>query len=344
MEALQADLASGNGPHAYLITGPPRTGKSLLARELAMAFNCTSWQGEAQNSLFGALQPAAATGRPAPCYDCASCIKALAGSHPDITVLDEWTAERSSIIDQVRAVQYASNLLPYEGRWKVYALLHADQLTLPAQNALLKTLEEPAASVRIILTAPAAQSLLPTVVSRCRPVPLRLVARADIAAAIDAETALEPGQSEDLAGLAAGRIGWALEAAREPRLLEMRRAALAHLVELLGASTAARFRAAEQLAASAASDPSELTEVLALWLSWLRDLLLVAEGCPRLMVNGDHATTLARAAAQCPPTEVRRAVQAVQRTIAHVAGNTNTRLALEVLMLHLPALSPAAIG
>ncbi|MGH2470220.1 MAG: hypothetical protein ACRDGF_09105, partial [Chloroflexota bacterium] len=130
VEALQADLAAGNGPHAYLITGPPRIGKSLLARELAMAFNCTGWQGEAQTSLFGALQPFAAAGQPGPCYECGSCIKALAGAHPDITVLDEWTAERSSIIDQVRAVQYASNLLPYEGRWKVYALLNADQLTL----------------------------------------------------------------------------------------------------------------------------------------------------------------------------------------------------------------------
>jgi DNA polymerase III gamma/tau subunit len=155
VELLTSSLVQSRVSHAYLITGPDRIGKSRLARELAMALNCTTWQGPPQTTLFGGDPPAG--GSPAPCYECSSCRKALAGAHPDILVVEEWTTQSAAIIDQVRAIQYASGLLPYEGRWKVYALLNAEGLTVPAQNALLKTLEEPAATVCLILTAPSSR-------------------------------------------------------------------------------------------------------------------------------------------------------------------------------------------
>ncbi len=337
---LQSSLAGGNTSHAYLLTGPARIGKATLARELAMALNCTTWQGEPQPTLFGALEPAPA-GPPGPCYECPSCTKILAGAHPDVSIVEEWVAARSSIIDQIRAIQYAAGLLPYEGRWKVYVLLNADQLTLPAQNALLKTLEEPAPTVRIILSAPTTQSLLPTVVSRCQQLPLRTPSRADIASALRELKDLEPERAQFLAGLAGGRIGWALQAAGDETLLDARVAGFARLADLLAGDLVVRFKAAEELAARATSDIDSVRETLRLWLTWLRDLLLLVEGCPDLVVNADQLTTLQTAAGRLGSREVQAAVRALQQASGQVDGSTNSRLALEVLMLRLPSLTVA---
>ena len=340
---LQGSLADGRMSHAYLFTGAAHTGKATLAVELAMALNCTTWQGEAKPSLFA--EEAAPSGPPAPCYECASCRKVLAGAHPDVSVVEHWTAEKLSIVDQVRTIQYASALHPFEGRWKVYVLLNAEELTLAAQNALLKTLEEPAATVCLILTAPSARALLPTVVSRCQQVQLRTPSREAIAQALVDLRDMAPEKAEELAGLAGGNIGWALDAAQNQALLEGRSAALDQLAEVLGASVQRRFKIAEELAAAATGDPEEVDERLQLWLGWLRDALLVAEGLETRIVHEDRQAEIRAAAAALGARPLAAAVQVLQRTRNHLAGSTNTRLALEVLMLKLPELGkPAAAG
>ncbi|MDE3074525.1 MAG: hypothetical protein KGJ86_03770 [Chloroflexota bacterium] len=343
LERLKRALAGGSTTHAYLLTGPARVGKATLARELAMALNCTAWQGEARPSLFDAVGEISA-GEPAPCYQCPSCLKVLAGAHPDVMIVEQWVAARTPIIDQVRAIQYASGLLPYEGRWKVYVLLNAEDLTLPAQNALLKTLEEPAETVRLILTAPSAQSLLPTVVSRCQQIALRPVGRNDIAAALRELREVEEERSRFLATVANGRLGWALEAAGDDALLQAREAAFGQLRRALYGDTAERFRIAEELAAQAASRPEATIDVLQLWLGWLRDLLLLLEGCGDLIGGVDQSEALTAAAEELDSRAAQSCIQALQRAIAQTQSSTNTRLALEVLMLRLPSLRAAAFS
>src|SRR5205085_10132053 len=107
VDLLKTSLAQGRVSHAYLITGPDHAGKSTLARELAMALNCTTWQGEPQGSLFGAIEPTA-RGEPGPCYECAACRKGLAGSHPDLMLVEQWTTGERGIVDQIRGIQYAA--------------------------------------------------------------------------------------------------------------------------------------------------------------------------------------------------------------------------------------------
>jgi DNA polymerase-3 subunit delta' len=332
VELLTNSLAQARVSHAYLITGPERIGKGTLARELGMALNCTTWQGEPQASLFGDSEPQP-DAKPGPCYQCPSCLKALAGSHPDMFVVEEWTTERGAMTDQVRAIQYGAGLLPFEGRRKVYLLLNAEGLTAAAQNTLLKTLEEPAPTVCLILTATTARALLPTVVSRCQQLQLRPPSVPAIAAALTELREVPHDQAASLAALAAGRIGWALEAAADPELLDRRLAALAALADALRGGTVRRFRVAEALAGTA---PKALDDVLELWLSWLRDLLLAGEGLSERVVNRDQLDTLRTLAGELPGREVQRAIRAVQVAREHVAGAINTRMALEVLMLRLP--------
>lgn len=327
-------LAQGRISHAYLIVGPDHVGKATLARELAMALNCTAWQGEAAPSLFAGVEPAA-TAQPGPCYECPPCLKALAGSHPDVLIVEQWSTDRGGITDQVRSIQYASGLMPFEGRWKAYVLLNAEDLTVPAQNALLKTLEEPAATVCLILTAATPRALLPTVVSRCQQLQLRPPSAEAIAAALIELRQLPPGQAEELAGLAAGRIGWALQAAEDPSLLETRQAAVQQIATVLSSGVTQRFRVAEDLAAG---QPQSIDDALELWLSWLRDLLLLSEGLESRVVNQDQIEALRAVASELESRQIQAAVRAVQEARSHVAGSVNTRLALEVLMLRLPSI------
>jgi DNA polymerase-3 subunit delta' len=335
VELLKASLAQDRVSHAYLITGPERTGKSTLAKELAMALNCSAWQGEPRGSLFGDVEPAA-PGEPGPCYQCAACLKALAGSHPDVQVVEEWTTERGLMTDQVRSIRYGAGLLPFEGRRKVYVLLHTEDMTAAAQNTLLKTLEEPAPTVCLILTAATPRGLLPTVVSRCQHIQLRAPSGEDVVQALIELKEVEPGEARRLADLASGRIGWALAAVDEPALLELRQAAMDQLAQALRSGTVQRFRLAEALAAG---DPETLDDVLELWLGWLRDLLLMVEGCGNRIVNRDQAEALGQAAGLVSSRDVQAAIRAVQAARAQVAGAINTRMALEVLMLRLPVLA-----
>jgi DNA polymerase-3 subunit delta' len=342
VDLLKVSLAQGRVSHAYLITGPDHTGKGMLARELAMALNCTAWQGEPQGSLFGAVEEAH-TAEPGPCYECAACHKALAGSYPDLMLVEQWTTGERGIVDQIRGIQYGSGLLPFEGRWKAYVLLNAQDLTLAAQNALLKTLEEPAPTVCLILAAATPRALLPTVVSRCQQLQLRAPSAEAIALALEEFKEMAPEEARNLAALAAGRIGWAMQAADDPTLLLARQQALDQFQRILGAGTADRFRAAEALAAR---PPEAVDDTLQLWLAWLRDVLLIVEGQGQRVVNKDQQEGLELAAAALDSRDVQRAIRAVQTARWQVDSSINSRMAVEVLMLRLPTLgaSPRQAG
>ena len=144
---LKAALARMEGEDfaaAILIDGPEGSGKRTAAMEIAAALLCT--------------------GNDRPCGKCGACIRVKAGSHPDL----EWFNPKQSDckVDDVRQLRARSFICPGEAKHKVFILCAAEKMTMQAQNALLKVLEEPQSSVFILLTT-ARESLLPTVRSRC---------------------------------------------------------------------------------------------------------------------------------------------------------------------------------
>lgn len=134
-------------PHAVILEGPPGSGKRTLAGILARACVCTA-QGER------------------PCGVCPACIKAKAGSHPDIITESGGTAARSFHVDAVRRIRSDAYIKPNEANRKVYCLFEAQTMSEQAQNALLKILEEPPEGILFLLTCPSASALLPTIRSR----------------------------------------------------------------------------------------------------------------------------------------------------------------------------------
>jgi len=313
---LQNSIETGRVSHAYLLSGPRHIGKSTLAKEFARALNCL----EAD----------------APCGRCLSCRKIEKGVHPDVQIIELEEGSKNISIDAVRGLQGAVALKPAEGRWKVYILQEAERLSEAAANSLLKTLEEPPASVIMVLTTTDANGLLPTLVSRCQQIELRPVPSATIEQTVRPKLADQPEQAKLVAALARGRVGWALGAAASPAALSKRAELLERLAGLPSASRVTRLSYAAELATLYGRDPEGARGTLESWQSWWRDLLLSRLGMEDLMVNVDLKERIRSHSRNYTVETLGRMVIAIQETISLLAQNVNARLAMEVLMLSTP--------
>ncbi len=323
--AMLARAAQTRPSHAYLITGPAQIGKLTLAQDFARALNCTA--GDAA-PLFGE------TAQP-PCGACRACQLITAGQHPDVRLVRRQPDKTEILVEQLRDVQSEMAFKPYEARWRVAIIEHIDEANASAANAFLKTLEEPAPQVVIVLTAQNPESVLPTIRSRSQQLPLRPLPLAQVERALAERLGVEPARARLLARLSAGRIGWAISAAGDEDLLEQRRAQLSGLLEIPDQSIAARFETAGRLAAKDA----DVRGALDLWLSWWRDLLLVKGGHGGAIINADFAERLQRDADRFDLRAIERYLAAIQDARVQIEQNVNARLALEVLFLDMPQLA-----
>jgi DNA polymerase-3 subunit delta' len=312
---LKSGLKGGRLPHAYLFVGPPHVGKMTLASNLAQALNCREDDR--------------------PCGVCASCHRIAQLRHADVQVIGpNGRAEIS--IDQIREMERSACLKPFEGRNRVFIIDSAEQLSPEGANSLLKTLEEPPPNVQLILLAANEELLLPTVRSRCqrlelRPLPITVVERALIE-----QWEATPEQATVLARLSSGCLGWAVGALRDDSVTSKRAERLSALLHLTGVGRAERFTYANKLASQFSKDRESLREVLLLWVSLWRDLLLVKVGCRDLIINIDQEELLDNETSNYNLNRIKGFIESLQHALKELIQNANPRLVLEVLMLNLP--------
>jgi DNA polymerase-3 subunit delta' len=321
IHTLRRALASQRVRHAYLFTGPEHIGKTLLARRFAQTLLCT-----------GGLDPLCAPLNP--CQRCLSCRKVLHDNHPDIHYIARPHDRQFIVIDQVRALQSDAVRKTLEGRRNVFVIEGMHEMNLQAANCLLKTLEEPEPAVILLLTAPDPGLLLPTILSRVQQVPMHVLTSEQIRQALQERWHVASEEAALICALAAGRMGWAVQAVEQEELLAQRQAHLETLTRVPLLDTVRRFEVAQKL--NAESDT--LRSVLELWLLWWRDLLFAGHNCPDLVVNVDLRTLLQEQAARISPLESLRMIRSILRTLEALDQNVNARLALEVLLLDVPGL------
>ncbi len=314
---LERSIEMGQLSHAYLFVGPPHVGKLTLALNLAQVVNC------------GAAAP--------PCGECTSCRRIAAGKHADVQIIGLISEEKREIgIEQIREMQTAASLPPYEGRHKVFIFDKAELLSHEAANCLLKTLEEPSPQVLLVLLTARESALLPTIVSRCQRVELRPLPVTLIKEALIEDYGVAADRAELLARLSDGCFGWALLTMQDEKILEERSRRLTTLVDLSYASLKQRLAYAAELAAQFSRSREEVEEVLALWLQWWHDLLLVKGGDGKFVTNIDQQSTLFQQAKHLSTRQVMDFIYHLQATYEQLEQNANPRLALEVLMLSMP--------
>ena len=308
--------------HAYLFTGLEHIGKSTLARTFAQALNCEA--GVEQR----------------PCGECRACRLTGSDRHPDVKIIEPDVNDRgvkSIKIDAVRQLQAELSLSSYEGRHKVAILRRFDTATLSAANAFLKTLEEPPGHVVLILTALDGDTLLPTIISRCRRVDLRQIPAELIEETLMTGTHIKPAEANLIAHLADGRLGWAIQAHQNAALLQERRSQLESLHKALQGSTVQRFALAESIARKAETLPP----LLSTWVTWWRDLILLSYGrrTGDGINNVDELELLHQLASQLPRAGILAALEQTEAAIRQLGQNANTRLVMENVLLTYPHLS-----
>ncbi|MFQ5943754.1 MAG: DNA polymerase III subunit delta' [Anaerolineales bacterium] len=315
---LKRHIADQRALHAYLFLGPESVGKRTLANRFAQALSCEQ--------------------TPAPgmaCHECRACRLIDEGTFPDLHVL---APDPSIQVDDVRALQRRLALAPYEGAWRIALLEDFHRASASASNAMLKTLEEPPDQVVLLLTATAQALLLPTVVSRCEVIRLRGVPTSTISQALQ-DQAVESGKAEMLAVLSEGRPGRALRWQSDPDRFERRSNALDQLNAALNSDLGGRFALADEIVGRGkiVVQRNRVRSTLEPWLSLWRDALYQgyqAEVQPR---NPDRLPSFATLVESVAPAERHRVVRALSDTLSAVDSNANLRLAVEALMLKLPA-------
>jgi DNA polymerase III subunit delta' len=325
VEHLRRSLARGRVAHAYLLAGPRHIGKTTLALRLAQALLCEQ-------------------DGPDPCLECRGCRRAERGNHPDLRWMSlsaQATAERADSasrelkIGTVREWQRDIDLRPFEAARRVFVLEDAQALNESSSNALLKTLEEPPPYAVLILVAHGAGDLLPTIVSRCRVLQLRPLARDAVAGALRERYQVNEHDAALLAAWSAGRAGWAFEAAEHPELLEQQQQRLNELVRLGAATRVERLRWAEDRAKEYRGEQAAAIEWLRLWQSWWRDVLLVSLAGGENITHLDRRTELDMLAA-VDSGEVTAFLNRIDAAQQQLADNVNPQLAFENLVLHVP--------
>ena len=252
-DGLMRSVKAGRIAHAFLLSGPHGTGKRTCANYLTQTILCASPQ--------------------APCGQCPACKKVLAGLHPDVHVVGE--EEKSISVDTIRALRDQLALRPFEADRHIALIPRADRMTAQAQNALLKTLEEPAGGNMFFLLTDQPGAMLPTIVSRCRRLRFSPVS-VEACAEILAEKGVEPGRARLAAACAQGAVGRALEIAGDEDYLPLREKALSSLKALsggkAGVARAISFLGEGKSAAARAPEWLEILEVVA------RDLMARENG------------------------------------------------------------------
>lgn len=314
VDLLRQHVVQGEMRHAYLITGPAGVGRRTLALRLAQVVNCPQ-----------PLTPGE------PCGTCRSCIQIEGMRHADLTVVQAEQEGGVLKIDQVREVLRTVSLKPFQSPYRVALFLRFHEANANAQNALLKTLEEPPGHALILLTADNAEQLLPTVVSRCEILRLRPLPVDSVAGFLAAQGA-GTEQARLLAHLSGGRPGVALGLLRDPSALAFREERLAELRTLMEASRRVKFAAAEK----PARDREALRRTLLTWSAYWRDVLLLVAHSDAPLTNIDRLAELQALAGHLSLAEARRTVSEIELAIERLERNVNPRLLLEVLLLDLP--------
>ncbi|HLT84145.1 MAG TPA: DNA polymerase III subunit delta' [Phototrophicaceae bacterium] len=369
------DIASGGDArgtgmtHAWLITGPPGSGRSVAARAFAAALACTDPDDVG-------------------CGRCHGCTTTLGGTHADLQLI---ATERVSFrIEDMRPIVSDAQQAPSQGRWRVMLMEDADRMVERTSNVLLKAIEEPPPRTVWLLCAPSPQDLIATIRSRCRTVSLRVPAAEDVAELLVRRDGIDPRVALTAARAAQSHVGVARRLATDPDARARRRSILTVPSRIRGVGDAVLAAAelvelaqAEGKAATEERDAAERAELLRTLgaegetrlppavrsqvkrlednqksratraqrdvldramvdiLSLYRDVVVVQLGADVPLVNVDLEAEVRSLAADSTAEQTLRRMDAVATARTRLAANVAPLLAVEAMMV---ALRPQATG
>ncbi len=302
-------LRTGNISHAYLLSGEQGSGKNMFADAFSAALLCEE-NGEE------------------PCGRCKSCMQASSGNHPDILRV---THEKSVItVDDIRE-QLNSNVAvkPYASEYKVFIVDEAELMNEAAQNALLKTLEEPPEYVVILLLTESEDVLLPTIRSRCVRLNTRPLPASEVVEYLTQNYSVPDYRAATAAAFSGGNLGTAIAYITSEDSSEERTKVWNFLRNIDDLSI-------PEIAQAMQVEQSEREEVLDLFSLWLRDVLVFkSTGKAKKLILQNELHTIERAAKVRSFEALESAVLAIDEARRRLKSNVNADISLEMLALKL---------
>lgn len=310
IEHLQNATRLNKISHAYIFNGEDGAGKKMLADIYAATLQCE--EGGAD-----------------PCGVCKSCMQAAGGNHPDIHYV---THEKASIsVDDIR-IQLNNDIQikPYSSKYKIYIIPEAQKMTEQAQNALLKTIEEPPEYGIIILMTNNINSFLQTILSRCVTLNLKAVDRESIKQYLMEKVKVPDYQAELSATFAGGNVGKAVRFATSDDFAGMKTEVL-RLVKNIDS-----FELSEIMESlkGIAENKAQIDDYLDLMLLWFRDVLMFkATMDANLIIYKEEITDIKKQASVKSFEALDHIIKTFDETKKRLQANVNFEIALELLLL-----------
>lgn len=347
MRILMKRIRNRKIPHALLFTGIDGIGRYQSAVQFAMALNCagltTARTDSSDQDFFDDKDDS--TNLQA-CQTCPSCKKIISESHPDI--LHVKPGGGAIKIGQIRSLRHTLSLKPYEARRHRVAILEkAQEMTIPAFNALLKILEEPPERTTMILIANKSSDLLPTIISRCQQIRFAPIPDEQISHSLSDHQGIGMKRAHIIAAMAGGSLNAARKLAstqwqrqRDWMLNEM---ALLSQNESTNGSRSGSIRRTMALAETLASNRQTLENLLVVIKSWLRDLA-IWPFMPEDIINRDMAAQIGRLAPAIDAEAIFTGFTAMENIEKKIQANANPRLVLETHLIKLTHIMSTSSG
>lgn len=310
-EHLQNALSTGKISHAYIINGEKSSGKEFIAKVFAMALQCEE----------GSMEP---------CQECRSCKQALSGNHPDIIRVVHEKPNSVSVDDIRTQVNNDVAVKPYSSPYKVYIISEAEKMTVQAQNAILKTLEEPPAYAVILLLTDNVNSLLPTILSRCVVLNMKPVPDALVKEYLCSQLQVPDYKAEVCAAFARGNVGKAKMLATSEDFENIKAEALALLKYIQEMDLNEIVAAVKKIT----EYKLEIQDYLDICAIWYRDALLFkATRDMNHLIFREEIQALRRTAQRSSYEGIENIIKALDTAKRRLDANVNFELVMELLML-----------
>lgn len=312
IEHLQMAITKEKISHAYIFNGEKGSGKRFLARTFAKTLLCEE-------------------GGTNPCGKCKSCMQAETNNHPDIINV---THEKVSLsVDDVRTqINQDIEIKPFSGRYKVYLVDDADKMTEQAQNAILKTIEEPPAYAVLILMTENAERLLPTIRSRCVILDMKPVSPELIKKHLMEERKFPDYAAEISARFSQGNMGRAIRYASSEDFFAMKEQVLSLLKEIDDMSLADIMEEIKTFA----GHKLEINDYIDMMVLWYRDVLMFkVTNNPNVLLFKEEYTAISKQASTKSYEGIENIIKGMDKAKERLRANVNFDTVIELMLLTL---------
>ena len=320
---LKNAIAMDKISHAYIFNGEEYSGKMMLAEAFAMALQCEEHQAE-------------------PCMKCRSCRQAMDHNQPDIIYVrheeprskkktEEKEKPSNISVDDIRTqINNDMTIKPYSSKYKIYIVDHAEKMNIQAQNALLKTIEEPPAYGIILLLTTNADAFLPTILSRCITLNLKSVNEDLIREHLMRRYHIPDYQADVCIAFAQGNVGRAIQLASSEEFNELKE----KVISLVRKIHDMEFYELNQIIKDINDYKKNMDEYLDLLMFWYRDVLYVKATMDiNNLIFRDEVYDIKKQAAKISYSGIENILQAVETARVRLKANVNFNLVIKLMLL-----------